>query len=314
MSEKLSVSFSPHLQDRRSICSMNFMTILALAPAFLFGFYYYGLRAVVIVALSMVTAMVVESIIEMIMKKPLTYKTGSAALTGLLLAMLLPVGVPWWLVMIGAAVAVLLGRQLFGGLGGNPFNAVLVGWVVLRLSWPTLMSTFHEATPLLGGWGDLSEIDGSELPLSLLKMGDSGGALDIYELKNVLWGNIPGGIGSTSVIGLAIGGLFLVIRRIVPWQVPAGFLGGFLVFALIFWLTDEAGELYANPLYHLIFGYTLIGAFFLATDPTTSPYSSLGGLIFGIVAGVVTLVIRYWGAYPDGVTFAILFMNTLTPT
>jgi electron transport complex protein RnfD len=137
--------------------------------------------------------------------------------------------------------------------------------------------------------------------------------MDMYEFWPILFGKVPGGIGTTSALALAIGGVFLVIRRVIPWQIPAGFIGGLLVFGLIFWLTDEAGETYANPLYHLLFGYSLIGAFFLATDPGTSPYTSIGALIYGIGAGVLTLIIRYWGAYADGVAFAILFLNALTP-
>ena len=313
MSDKLSVTFSPHLQDRLSISSMSAMTMTALLPAVLVGLYYYGLRALIIIILAMVTAVVVEALMQRIMKKPLSWCDGTAALTGLLLALLLPAGAPWWAVIVGAAVAIFLGRMLFGGLGGNPFNSVLVGWVVLQLSWPNAVSVYYEPTPLFAGWGSLMALDPSELPLGLIHYGDSAGLTDLYGWGSILVGGIPGGIGTTSVIALLIGGLFLVWRGIVPWRIPAGFLGGLFVFALICWLTDSAGEAYANPVHHLLLGYTLYGAFFLAPDPTTSPYTPIGGILFGVGAGVLTMIIRYWGAYQDGVIFALMFFNALTP-
>lgn len=314
MSAKLSVSFSPHVQARPSIASMTYTTLIALGPAVLVGFYFYGVRALIIMALSVVTAMLTEAGMQNIMGREITVRDGTAALTGLLLAMLLPVSAPWWAVITGSALAIILGKQLFGGLGGNPFNAVLVGWVVLSLSWPAAVGNFAETTPLFQGWGDIFPLDSSEMPLAILQYGDNAGVMDMYGLCQVLIGNIPGGIGSTSVIALAVGGLFLVIRRIVPWQIPLGYLGGLLVFALIFWMADQSGEACANPLHHLIFGYTFIAAFFLAPDTATSPYTGWGALLFGIGAGVLTMIIRYWGAYDEGAVFAILFLNALTPT
>lgn len=313
MRTRLSVTFAPHQQDGASIASLTYTTLAALGPAVLAGFYFFGLRAVVIVALSVVSAVVSEAGLEKLMGRPVTVKTGTSILTGLLLALLLPVGTPWWVVIVGAFTAVFLGRQVFGGLGSNPFNAVLVGWVVLRLSWPEAVTTYYEPLPLFEGWGELYRIDPFELPLSMLRLGDGSGIMDIYALWPTLLGRIPGGIGSTSVIALSVGGLFLVWRRIVPWQIPLGFLGGMLLFALVFWWSETACADCANPLHHLIYGYILIGAFFLAPDLSTSPYTGWGALLFGTGAGILTMIIRYWGAYADGVFFAILFMNTLTP-
>ncbi len=313
MSKKLTVSFSPHIKDCETVSSMTYTTIAALMPAVLVGFYVFGIRAVVVVVLAVLAAVGAEAGLQRAMGKPVSIKDGTAVLIGLLLACLLPVGAPWWAVIAGSFVAIFLGRVLFGGLGGNPFNAVLVGWVVMRLSWSDAVSLFHEPTPLFEGWGQIFALDASELPLGILKYGDSAGVFDFYPLWSTLVGNIPGGIGSTSVIALALGGLYLVYRRIVPWQIPAGFLGGMFLFSLLFWLADGDGSTYANPFHHLIFGYTLIGAFFLAPDPATSPYSRYGGLIYGVGAGVLTMIIRYWGAYQDGVFFALLFFNALTP-
>ncbi len=311
---RISVTFSPHLQARTSIRSMTFETMAALVPAMLAGFYYFGFRAMIIVALSVVTAMFTEAAMQRIMGREVSVSDGTAAMTGLLLAMVLPVGAPWWAVIIGSAVAIFLGKQIFGGLGGNPFNAVVVGWVVIRLSWPAVVNTFYEVTPLFEGFGQLYSLDPSEMPLGLLDFGDGGDVMAMFGLWPSLIGGIPGGIGSTSVIALVLGGVYLVARRIVPWQIPAGFLGGLFVFALIFWMADAGGETYANPFHHLIFGYTLIGAFFIAPDSATSPYTGFGALLYGVGVGVLTMIIRYWGAYTDGVFFAILFLNALTPT
>jgi Na+-translocating ferredoxin:NAD+ oxidoreductase subunit D len=313
MSYNISVSFSPHIQDRMSISSMTYTTMAALLPALLFGFYFYGLRAIIIVALGVVSAVLSEAGIQKVMGRPVAVKDGTAALTGLLLAMLLPATTPWWAVIVGSFVAIFLGKQVFGGLGGNPFNSVLVGWVVLRLSWPAAVGLFSEPVSFSGGWGSLFLMDDSELPLGILKYGDNGGIASIYGLWPGLIGSVPGGVGSTSVLALLAGGLYLIYRRIINWPVPVGFLGGLFLFGLIFWLTDSQGDLYANPVYHLIYGYTMIGAFFLATDSTTSPYTFIGGLVYGIGAGVLTMIIRYWGAYQDGVIFALLFLNALTP-
>ena len=313
MSNNISVSFSPHIQDRMSINSMTYSTIGALLPALLLGFYFYGLRAVIIAVLGVVSAVVAEAGIQRIMGRPITVKDGTAALTGLLLVMLLPATAPWWAVIVGSFVAIFLGKQVFGGLGGNPFNSVLVGWVVLRLSWPASVSLFCEPVSSSSAWGPLFLMDPSELPLGILKYGDNGGIATIYGLWPGLIGSAPGGIGATSALALLLGGLYLIQRRIISWQVPTGFLGGLFLFGLIFWLIDSKGDLYANPVYHLIYGYTMIGAFFLAPDATTSPYTLKGGLAFGFGAGVLTMIIRYWGAYQDGVIFALLFFNALTP-
>jgi len=314
MSDKLSVTFSPHLQDRASISSLTYLNLAALGPAILVGLYFFGLRALIIFALSAATAVATEALLQKVMGREITIRDGTAALTGLLLAMLLPAGTPWWAVMVGSAVAIFLGKHLYGGLGCNPFNAVIVGWVVMQLSWPNAVGIFYEPVSLSEGlWGKLYPLDPSEMPLAIMAFGDAAGVKDMYQLWPSLIGGIPGGIGSTSVIALAVGGLFLIIRRVITWQIPVGFLGGLLIFGLIFWLVDPSGQTYANPFHQLIYGYTLIGAFFLATDQATSPYTGFGALFYGLGIGVLTMIIRYWGAHQDGVLFAILFMNALTP-
>ncbi|MFH1136057.1 MAG: RnfABCDGE type electron transport complex subunit D [Pseudomonadota bacterium] len=311
MSKKLSVTFSPHLQDCRSIRSMTLETIAALVPAMLVGFYYFGPRAILIVILSVLAAVLTEAGLQALMGKPVSIGDGTAALTGLLLALLLPVGAPWWAVIVGAAVAMSLGRHLFGGLGANPFNSVLIGWIVLQLSWPEAVNQFYEISPLYQGMSSLIPVGASELPLGLLDFGSSGDPTKLYGWGALLIGAVPGGIGTTSFLALLLGGLYLVARKIVPWQIPLGFLGGQFVFALICWWADPT--IYANPVYHLMVGFSLYGAFFLAPDPTTSPYSPFGAILFGLGAGALTMIIRNWGSYQEGVIFGLMFLNALTP-
>ena len=263
---KLNVTFSPHIQDRTTVSCMNYYTMAALAPAVLVGLYFFGYRALFIIVLSILSAVAAEAGMEKIMGKPATTKNGLSILTGLLFAMLLPVGAPWWAVIVGAAVAVVLGRQLFGGLGGNPFNSVIVGYLVLLLSWPNAVGVYQEPAPLFAGCSPLFTLDPSELPLGILAFGDNAQIGEFYHIGMAIIGGIPGGIGTTSVLALLIGGLFLVYKKIIPWQIPLGFLGGMFVFGLLCWMADSEGSTYANPFYHIIFGYSMFGAFFLAPD------------------------------------------------
>ena len=241
----------------------------------------------------------------------MTVHDGTAALTGFLLAALLPVGTPWWAVIIGAAVAVVLGRQIFGGFGGNPFNPVMVGWVVLQLSWPQAVNTFFDPVPLFEGLGKMAALDPTEMPLGLLDFGANAGVAGFYPLSSILVGGIPGGIGATSVIALLLGGGYLIHKKVIPWQIPTGFLGGLFLFSLIFWLADSST--YANPFYHLFFGYTLIGAFFLATDINTSPYTSTGAIIYGVGIGCPDHDYQVLGGLPGRRDFRDSFPQCVDP-
>ena len=366
---RLSVSFGPHIQDRLSISCMNYETMVALAPAALLGFYFYGFKALFIMVLSMASAVASEAALDRAMKKPFHYCDGSAALTGLLLAMLLPVGVPWWAVIIGAFVAIFLGRQLYGGLGGNPFNTVLVGYLVLTLSWPEAVTTYYEPMGMFGLGGGEFKLFPSEMPVGILAYGSQLNVTDFYSVGAALIGFVPGGIGTSSVLALVAGGVYLCVRGIVAWRIPVGFLVGAFVFALIFWvgpgyfqggcfagwhvliliavlaaalyfrfrngwsngsigavvaglillgllifwLTQVNPKVGSNPFYHVIFGYTIIGAFFLAPDSTTSPSTEMGSLVFGLGAGILAIIIRMFAADLDGVIPAIFFFNVLTP-
>jgi electron transport complex protein RnfD len=261
--------------------------------------------------LGVISALAADAITRKAMKKAPAANDGTAALIGLLLAMILPAGAPWWAVIIGAAMAIFIGRSMYGGLGGNPFNPVLVGWAVLNLSWAAATKVFVEPICLTQGWAAIVPLDFSETPLGLLDFGDPGQMIDAYGWWPLLSGGVPGGLGSTSALALLLGGLYLVNKRVIPWQIPLSFLGGQLAFGLIFWLVDPST--FANPLHHMVAGYTMIGAFFLAADMTTSPYTGPAMILYGLGIGVMTMIVRYWGTSQEGVLYAILFFNILTP-
>jgi electron transport complex protein RnfD len=216
--------------------------------------------------------------------------------------MLLPSTTPWWVVVIGCGSAIIIGKQIFGGLGNNPFNTTLVGWVILRLSWPDRISSWIEP---FGG-----EIP--DPPLSVFKFDGLDSFLD-YEFHyiNLFLGSQAGAIGTICVLALLVGGIYLILRRIITWHIPVGLIGGLFIFASILWLFNK--ETYLPPLYHLLSGGAVLAAFFIATDPVTSPLRPLPKLIYGVMCGVLIMIIRTWGKYPDGMAFAVLLCNAATP-
>lgn len=297
MKTNLTVSVAPHWHSGLTIRSSMVNFIIALIPATAFGIYTFGSSAAKVVALSVVAAVVIEALLQLLMKKPVTVADGSAALTGLLLALLLPAEIKWWLPVVGAGMAILI-KNLFGGLGAYPFNPVLVGWVVLKLSWSTDLLTDPDMTPLM-------------------VLRDYGaGDLVMWELKDLLIGDrdlLDATIGmfGAGQIALLIGGVYLLASGHIRWHIPAAFIVGVAGFSAIFYLQDP--DIYASPLFHIISGGVLFGAFFLATDYSTSPVTTWGMILFGLGAGILTMMIRIWGSYYDGFPFAILLMNTATP-
>ncbi len=230
-----------------------------------------------------------------------SWKDGSAALTGLLLAMNLSAGAPWWICILGSLLAIGLGKQLFGGLGYNPFNPALVARVALLIGFPQLMTSWVAPQP--GKFFACDALTGAT------PLGAEGKA--VATLSDLFTGNVGGCLGETSALALLIGGVFLLIRKLIKWQVPASFIG---TVAIITGLVHHFNpELTPPALYHVLAGGLLIGAFFMATDMVTSPMTGNGALIFGCGCGIITSVIRIWGGYPEGVSFSILFMNALTP-
>ncbi len=299
----LVVSYGPHWHCGASIKSAMYGMALALMPAAAWGIHLYGIDAARVIALAVVCCVVSEALVQKLFKKPITVTDGSAILDGLLLGLILPASAPFWMVMVGSFVCILVGKQVFGGLGSNPFNAVLVGWAALKISWKAQMN-FDVALVNY-------DIDAAvAYPLGVLwKHGAS--ALSGVSMFDLFVGNEAGGIGCTSVLWLGIGGLFMILRGLISWRTPVCFLAGVALMSAVFWMAD--GARFASPLFHLLAGNVVIGAFFLAPDYASSPVSSRGKVLFGLGGGALAVLLRTWSAYPDGTFFAILLMNILSP-
>ncbi len=295
----LTISMSPHLRGAISVERMMLAFIVALAPASLVGIYLFGVRALITILIAVATAVVVETIIEYFTHRTLTYRDYHAALIGLIFALICPPSAPWWIPVIGAGVAIILGKMVFGGLGTYPFNPVLVSWVVLKLSWGERMSLFfspHTTEQVL-------------TPLMAIK--EDPALFYSYELMELFLGNQAGAIGSTCGAALVAGGIFLLAVGLIRWHIPVSFLFGIALCAVI--LRAINPDLYPPVAFHLITGGVLITALFLAPEPVTSPVTPRGMLMFGFLAGVLTMIIRLWGADPDGSFYGVLVMNAATP-
>jgi len=300
---KFIVSHAPFWHDGSKISTRSYHTIFAALPAVIFGIIAYGIPALGVVSLAISSAIIWELIFNRIVKRPITIGDGNAAVIGILFGMLLPATAPWWLVIIGTFLAIIIGKQIYGGIGGNAFNPVAVAIAILMLSWKNVFD-FNEA--LLNY--DMNFI--MVYPLAAVKhFGAS--AVDSFSTVNLLLGRQSGALGATFGLGLIIGGIYLIIRGFIRWEISISFLAGIFITALIFNLTDSAQ--YAGPAFHLFTGYTLIGAFFLATEDSSSPVNFIPMLIYGAGAGFLTVLIRNIGVYVDGAIFAILIMNLVNP-
>lgn len=311
MEERLILSSSPHIHCGESIASTMHTVILALIPACLAGIYYFGLPALWVIIIAMLSCMIFEAAAQKAMKKKVTIYDGSAALTGILLAMNLPPSSPWWMVVLGSLIAIGMGKHIYGGLGYNPFNPALVARVVLLISFPVQMTTWTLPSPILAG-GDA--VTGAT-PLGMIKEGlmKSGNISAIKEVSEgaLFLGNIGGSIGEISAFALILGAALLFYKGYITWHIPFSFIGSSFIFAGIFWFIDPTR--YADPVFHIFTGGIMLGAFFMATDYVTSPMTGKGMIIFGAGCGLITMIIRLWGGYPEGVSFAILLMNSATP-
>jgi electron transport complex protein RnfD len=303
----LHVSVSPHVHSGNTIRKMTLENIAALIPTTFAGWFFFGWSALTTVLIAAVAALLAEFLWQKLFRPPVRVQDGSAVLTGLLLGLILSTMSPWWLPALGAFVAILLGKQLFGGLGNHPFSAVLVGWTFLQVSYKGLMEEMPLPEP------QFLLHPGEYLAYSpLYTLRDSGvEAIGYVPWADFLWGNVPGTIGTVSVIAVLLGGLYLIYRRIISWHIPVSFIASAWLFALIFWLIDS--EVYANPTFHIVSGWIMLGAFFLATEKGTAPVTVPGMIVYGAGCGILTMIIRTWGTYIEGVPFAILLMNALTP-
>ncbi len=306
------ISPSPHLHSGASTPSIMRDVFIALAPAFLFSIFVYGPEALWVTAVSVGACVLFEwAITRFLLNRPSTVGDWSAVLTGILLAFNLPPSVPLWIVVIGAFVAIAIAKMSFGGLGRNLFNPALVGRVFLLVSFPVQMTTFPTTAAAMA-----TDAVSGATPLALikeaLKKGESLSSLmPNIDLSNMLFGFKDGSLGEISALLLILGGVYLLIRRVITWHIPVYVLGTMALFAGICHLA--APEHYATPLFHLLAGGALLGAIFMATDYVTSPMSRHGMLIYGIGIGAITMLIRLWGAYPEGMSFAILIMNAAVP-
>jgi len=311
----LTLSSSPHIRDGSSIPGVMHTVVMALLPGAAMGVYLFGLPALLTIIIAIASSVALEAWMQWIMGRRITVFDGSAILTGLLLAMNLPSSAPWWLTIIGSMVAIIVGKHLYGGLGQNIFNPALVARVFLLISWPVQMTSFPAPSALLAKGVDAVA---AATPLSAIKMElmSHKANIDIALLPqpstfDLLLGAHAGSLGEVSIIALLIGGLYLLYKKIITWHIPISFIGTALAFSAIMWFVDPAK--YANPVFHIMTGGLILGAFFMATDYVTSPVTNKGMLIFGAGCGFLTILIRLFGGYPEGVSFAILLMNLATP-
>lgn len=294
----LIVTSSPHLHSPDSVPTAMRDVIIALLPALLFSVYFFRMPAAMVI-ISCVTATVVTEILsQKFMGKENTVKDYSAVVTGLLLAFTLPPTLPPWIAAIGGVVSILIGKQFFGGLGHNVFNPALIGRGFLLASWPVAMTTWN--TPI--------DIITTATPLGIIK---EGAEVQLPSLWNLFIGNVSGSLGETSALALLIGGLYLLYKGHIDWRIPVSFLGTVFVATLAAGLIK--GEVITYAVIHLFAGGLFLGAFFMATDWVTSPVTKRGRLIFGLGCGFLTALIRLKGGYPEGVCYAILLMNAVTP-
>jgi len=299
MPDKLIVVTSPHLHNKESVNRIMWTVVLSLIPAGIAGVVIFGLPALWVITLGVVAALVTELLLEILTKRKITFLDGSAFITGLLLAYNLPPHVPFWLPIVGAVFSIAIGKQVFGGLGQNIFNPALVGRVFLMASWPRYMTSF--ARPLS------YDAVTTATPLAALKEGK---ILEHLSKWDLFWGLRGGCIGEVCIAALLLGALFLLIRGYISWHIPLSFIFTTALFTYIF---GPQGLFSGDWLFHVLSGGLILGAFFMATDYVTSPLTYKGQIIFGVGCGLITAVIRLWGGYPEGVSYAILMMNAATP-
>ena len=315
--DKLLISPSPHIHSGDSIERNMYGVLIALIPAFICSVLFFGIGAIIVTLTSVAACLFFEYVIQkFILKRQPTIWDGSALITGVLLAFNVPSNLPVWIIIIGALVAIGIGKMSFGGLGCNIFNPALVGRVFLLISFPVQMTTWPLAEGFHGSYVDAAT---GATPLSLLKAAvKSGESVNTYLMDegfvgygNMLLGNMGGSLGEVAAFALLIGFAYMLIRKIITWHIPVTIFLTVFIFGGILNVCDP--EQFVNPLFHLLSGGLMLGAIFMATDYVTSPMSHKGMIIYGVGIGILTVLIRQFGAYPEGMSFAILIMNAFTP-
>lgn len=297
MENRLTVSSSPHIRSSETTQSIMRDVTIALAPAAAFGVYNFGLRALLILVISVVTAMLTEALCQKIRKQPITVNDFSAVVTGLLLGMNLPVSVPIWIPIVGSFFAIAIVKQAFGGLGHNFINPALAARALLVASWPVQMTTWTAVKP---------DAQTSATVLGILKEGLDPSFLP--SLKDMLLGSIGGCIGETSAILLLLGGIYLIYRGVITIKIPGIYIGTVAILTLLITGFDVQ-----TTMIHILSGGLILGAFFMATDYASSPITPKGQIIYAVGMGLLTTIIRFYGGYPEGVSYSILLMNVAAP-
>jgi Na+-translocating ferredoxin:NAD+ oxidoreductase subunit D len=318
---------SPHIHAPVSVNRIMWVVVFALLPAAFASVYFFGMNSVRIITISLVTAVVTEFLMNLVTKSRVTVHDGSAVITGLLFAFNLPPASPWYLVVVGSFFSIAIVKWAFGGLGYNFMNPALGGRIFVLAAWPAFMLNhwsptiqkftaeglnFTDASAKIVGLDAVT----SATPLTALKTGgmDAVQAAGFNNYWDLFIGNIPGSIGETSALALLIGALILIALRVISWHIPFIYIGTVAVLTWIFGGLPQGLDFFSgDPLFHVLSGGLMLGAFFMATDPVTSPISVKGRVVFAVFLGVCTSVIRLWGSYPEGVSYAIVFMNIFVP-
>ena len=310
----LNVSPSPHVYTDESVPKLMYGVVWALLPAFLVSAFYFGLGVIIVTLVSIISCILFEYLIQKyLFKTEPTHLDGSAALTGLLLAFCLPSNIPVWIILIGSLVAIGVGKMSFGGLGNNPFNPAIVGRVFLFISFPVAMTSYPEP----GQWLAYTDASTGATPLGIMsdnlanEVPVSGIMAQIPSYMDLFMGKMLGSTGEIAAFALILGLFYMLWRKIITWHIPVSILLTVFIFTGALWLGNH--EKFADPLFHLLTGGLILGAVYMATDYVTSPMATKGMLIYGAGIGIITVLIRTFGAYPEGVQFAILIMNGFTP-
>ena len=338
MSDVYAVSAAPHIKQNISVSSVMWQVVLALTPALLVGIFFFGIQSFLLTLYGVIAAVVTEALIQKLRKVPVTISDGSAVVTGILVAFNINSAAPWWLPVIGSVFAIAIGKQIFGGLGFNIFNPALLGRAFLVASWPTLMTAGWKSTApmalfkssingLMNLPSNVPAVVTSATPLGVVKalrdttqissdMAETvmNNLASMDTLQNLFWGNIGGVIGEVSAAALLLGAAYLAWKHIIEWRIPISYIGTVLILTYIFGgINGLFSASIMLPFFHIFSGGLILGAFFMATDMVTSPVTKKGRIIFGMGCGILTVVIRLVGGYPEGVSYSILLMNIAVP-
>lgn len=303
---ELHVSMSPFLHSGDSVRKIMADYLLAFVPILFAGWFFFGWPALKIVFICALTAVLTEAAWQKMTGRPIRITDGTALVTGILLGFVFSTLIPWWLAVAGSFTAIVVGKQLLGGFGNSPFSPVVVGWTFVQVSYGARMMDYPIPHPLFG-----MEMGQYLADPYLVALAEDMEMASWVPLGDLFIGNVPGEIGTGCVLAVLIGGVYLLARGRISWHIPVAFILSAWVSALIFHQVDSS--LYAHPTYHILSGWMILAALFLATEKGTAPLSVPGMLLYGIGCGVLTIIIRMWGVYMEGVPFAILLMNALTP-